>query len=114
MDREQKKKARKVVAEAVKDFVEYAIKCGSRNATYYFKAFTNMAYNILGVDVKILNTRDTLDARQLERLEDIERKQAQYLHEYMACGIPYKKIFKKIKKKLSDSQPDQEQLSESQ
>lgn len=120
LEREAKKKARKTLMDVVKDFVIYAMECDSRNATFYYKAFTDMTYNAVGIERTGVPARDTLTAGQLEILAAIEAKQSELITECMAKGTPYKKIYRKVKKKiskiakeLSSSQPDQEQLPES-
>ena len=55
-----------------------------------------MSYKALGVRFVAGTTRDTLDAGQLNRLADIESKQAEYLTECMAKGTQYKKIYKDV------------------
>lgn len=99
--REEKKIGRKTITDAIKDFVQYARECDSKGATHYYRSITDMAYEALGVKFLTKHTRDTLDLEQLHRLDEIERRQAELLCECMAYGTPYKKIFKKLKKKIT-------------
>lgn len=99
-ERESKKQQRLVLTDTVNAFVNYSRGYGSRNAEFYFKAISDMAYSALGVKTKVKNIRDTLSVGQLNRLSEIEDLQAELLCEYMASRIPYKKIYKKLKKEI--------------
>ncbi len=98
--REEKKLSRRSITDAIKDFVNYAMEGDSKGAKHYYKSITNMAYSALGVKFKTSYVRDTLDPEQLEVLAKIERRQAEYLYESMANNVPYKKIYKNLRKQI--------------
>lgn len=92
------KEARKILTDAIKRFVEYAMQQGSKNAKRYYKNITDMMYKVLflldAATIKEGNIRDRLDLEQLSLLDVADRQVARVLDKCMEAGMPYKDAYK--------------------
>lgn len=88
--------------DKIKEFVEYSIKQGSKNAKMYYMNITNMTYKAL----ELLNLnkytpiRDFLDLSDMLNLLLAERKVIECLEEWMKRKLHYKQIYIFAKEEL--------------
>ena len=99
--REQGKEIRVGLTDAIKDFVEYASKLGSKKADMYYMNITKMEYKALGfIQEAKPKLRDTLNLMELHQLilaEDLCKRQ---FKKYMNDGLHYKEIYLLVKQDL--------------
>jgi len=102
--REQGKQVRLEMTDAVKHFVEYATRQGSKNAKMYYANLTVMTYKALGLiekNEKVRNEfRNKLDQMDLFILTSAERVAQKTLLEGMELGLHYKEIYQLAKQKV--------------
>lgn len=89
------KEVRRLETDAIKEFTDYAVIQGSKNAQRYYKHFSTLADNAAG----IIN-RDTATVIQLNTLLLIERVISTEIHNGITAGTPYKTIFQNCKDRL--------------
>ena len=98
------KVARRVETDTIKDFVEYATKQGSRNASKYYINLTKMTYRALSMIEQGLKApnglRDLLNGMQLSYLNTAEYIAANALAEGMDSQKFYKDIYQFAKQKV--------------
>lgn len=95
------KDARKLLADEIQKFVDYAKSTGSKNAGRYFSNITRTVYNsFLIVEPKADKIRELLTAIQLSTLQTAELIAANVLAQGMENNLNYKDIFQQIKKEL--------------
>lgn len=101
----QSKEARKSVTDTISDFVEYATKQGSRNASMYYSNITKMEYKALELIAKNEKVskgfRDTLDSMQLCFLSACEQVAKLAVKEGMENGLHYKDIYQDAKNRVT-------------
>ena len=96
------KSARLEETDAIKDFIEYATKQGSKNAKHYYSLITKSSYRALGlIAQKSPKLRDEMTGFELAELMLAERLAASKLREYMDAGRQYKDIYKSVAGDLS-------------
>jgi phage regulator Rha-like protein len=88
--------------DGVKEFVEYATRQGSQNASKYYMALTKMENQALFLIGKAVgeNFRDTLGTSQLLNLATAEIVAQRALREGMAKQLHYKDIYQLAKQKV--------------
>jgi len=95
------KSARAEETEAIKEFIDYATKQGSKNAKFYYKHITNCTYKALGLMAqKHPKLRDQMNIYQISELMLAERMAANKILEYMSLKRHYKDIYDSVKKDL--------------
>ena len=101
--RKQSVIGRREETDVIEDFIEYAIKQGSKSAKWYYKHITNATYRALELMVhKKPAIRDTLNPYQIAELILAERLAKNSLKKYMDMGRNYKDIFECVKTDLID------------
>lgn len=95
------KAVRRETTDAIKDFVEYAVKQGSTNAVRYYGNITKMENKALFMlEQKFDNIREVLNNHQLSTLKIADRIVYESLQEGMERGMHYKDIFKLAKERV--------------
>jgi len=95
------KAVRKETTDAIKDFVEYAVKQGSKNAVRYYANITKMENKALFIlEQKFDNVRQVLDNHQLSTLKTADRIVYETLQEGMERSMNYKDIYKLAKERV--------------
>lgn len=95
--REQSKIGRKEATEVYKGFVDYAEASGSRNAKMYYKHFTVLAHNIVGI-----TDRDQASAIQLCQLVQVEQMISLLTSEKTKEGKEYHQVFREVKAEMEE------------
>lgn len=89
------KAMRKETTDAIKDFTEYAIGQGSKNALMYYSNITRMENKALFImEQKFPNLREVLNHQQLATLRVVDKMVSDTLQEGMEKDMNYKDIFK--------------------
>jgi phage regulator Rha-like protein len=102
LSRTSGKDSRKLLADEINKFVQYAIDRESNNADQYFNLITKVVYNaILVTNPKASKIREQLTTIQLSILSTAELIAAKVLKESMELELPYKEIFKQVKSSLN-------------
>lgn len=92
------KVTRKEETDIIKEFVEYAISQGSKNAGNYYTNLTRMENKALFIiEQKFANVREVLDGQQLAILNTCDQAVAKSLRDGMKEHMHYKEIYKKAK-----------------
>jgi phage regulator Rha-like protein len=88
--------------DGVQDFVDYAIRQGSRNADKYYVALTKMEYRALFLldHPSVAGLRDKLNVVQLVNLATAEAVAQRALRDGMAAGMHYKAIYQEAKQRV--------------
>lgn len=95
------KDARKLLADEIQKFIDYAKLSGSENAERYYSNITRTIYiSLLIVEPKANKIREFLTAIQLSTLQTAELIAADVLTHGMENNLNYKDIFQQIKKEL--------------
>ena len=93
--------ARKILADEIQKFIDYAKANGSNNGDRYFSLITQATYNsFLIIEPRACKVRDLLTAIQLSTLQTAELIVADVLAKGIENIHPYKEIFKHIKQEL--------------
>lgn len=101
LEREQGKIARKESTDVVKEFIQYAIKNGSKSAEMYYVNLTRMENKALFIiQDKFKNLRDILDGQQLGIISAADTAVAKALKDGMEKELPYKEIYQLAKERL--------------
>jgi len=101
MVRSSGKDARKLLADEIKKFIDYAKSAGSSSADRYYSNITRTIYNsFLVIEPKADKVRELLNAIQLSTLQTAELIAADVLVQGMENNLNYKDIFQQIKKEL--------------
>jgi hypothetical protein len=114
--REQGKITRKEETETIKQFVEYAISQGSKNANRYYGNITTMTYKALELvdQNKTTPIRGFLNINNIAKLAWGEQKAKEAMIKGMEQGLHYKEIYLLIKnevEKLNEALPKSNFLS---
>lgn len=92
--RTQGKLVRRETTDIIKEFVEYAINQGSKNAKRYYGNITKMQYKALGIiQLGKPKVRDILDIMEIGQLAVAENIVQQGLKRYMEEKVHYKEIY---------------------
>jgi phage regulator Rha-like protein len=95
------KDARKLLANEIQKFVDYAKLSGSNNAGRYYSIITQTVYSsFLIVEPKADKIRELLTAIQLSTLQTAELIAADVLVQGMENNLNYKDIYQQLKKEL--------------
>ena len=95
------KAVRRETTDAIKDFVEYAVKQGSKNAIRYYSNISKMENKALFIlEQKFENVREVLNNHQLSTLKTADRIVYETLHEGMERNMDYKDIYKLAKERV--------------
>lgn len=86
---------RKLVTDQIKLFVEYAKKCGSKNADRYYSNFTDLANKY----AQIYN-RDFSEFEKLKNLETVEKVISKEIERQISKKVEYHEAFRNIKSKV--------------
>lgn len=87
--------------DAIKDFVTYAEKQGSKNAGWYYKIFTRMENEALFIiEGKFKNLRDMMTGTQLMTIGVADKIVAKTIQEGMASRLYYRDIYQKAKENM--------------
>jgi phage regulator Rha-like protein len=101
MVRSSGKDARKLLADEIKKFVDYAKLSGSCNAERYYSIITRTIYNgFLIVEPRADKLRELLTTIQLSMLQTAELIATDILVQGMENNLHYKDIYRQIKKEL--------------
>jgi len=104
--REQGKQVRLNMTDAVKQFIEYSTKQGSRNASRYYASLTRMEYKALGLIEKNEKVskgfRNKLDQMDLFLLTSAEMVARKAIAEGMELNLHYKEIYQLAKQKVME------------
>ena len=88
---------RRLETDAIKDFIEYAIEQGSKNAQMYYvnisKMENNSLLNIELLNQKFKNMRDVVDGFDLTSLQMADKIVAQAIREGMKDNMHYRDIY---------------------
>lgn len=104
--RKSVKETRLTLTDAIKEYINYAIKNGSktykRNPKAAYILFTKMtAKALFDLNVKIdKNVRNKMEKKQLENLKFAEKLQAKIILEEIKKGTEYHKLYKVVKKEV--------------
>ena len=99
--REQGKIARKAETDTIKEFVDYALSQGSKNAKFYYKHITVACYRCLQlIESEKPKLRDLLNVLELNQLMLAEVVAERSLKKHMAENEHYKAIFSLVKADL--------------
>lgn len=95
------KAIRKETTDAIKDFVEYAVKQGSTNAVRYYSNISTMENKALFIlEQKFDNIREVLNNHQLSTIKTADRIVYEALQEGMERNMNYKDIYKMAKERV--------------
>jgi len=95
------KAIRKETTDAIKDFVEYAIKQGSKSASTYYMNISKMENKALFIlEQKFDNIRNVLNNHQLSTLKTADRIVYESLQEGMERNMNYKDIYQMAKERV--------------
>jgi len=95
------KAIRKETTDAIKDFIEYAVKQGSTNAVRYYANITKMENKALFIlEQKFDNLREVLDGQQLSTLRVADKMVQDTLQEGMERSMHYKDIYQLAKERV--------------
>lgn len=95
------KAVRKETTDAIKDFIEYAVKQGSTNAVRYYSNISKMENKALFIlEQKFDNVREVLNNHQLSTLKTADRIVYETLQEGMERGMNYKDIYQLAKERV--------------
>lgn len=95
------KAIRKETTDAIKDFIEYAVKQGSKNAVMYYSNISKMENKALFIlEQKFDNIREVLNNHQLSTIKTADRVVYETLQEGMERGMDYKDIYKLAKERV--------------
>ena len=101
VERERGKVQRKKCTDIIKDFVDYAVRQGSSNASRYYSNISKMEINgLFLIDQKFPNMREVLNTDQLHILEMADRAVQNAIIEGMEVNLPYKDIYQNAKAKI--------------
>lgn len=101
LERQSGKLIRKECTEIIKEFIEYAVKQGSKNAMRYYSNISKMEINSLFlIEQKFPNMREALNIRQLNLLKCADEAVQQSLIDGMADNLHYKEIYQLAKNKI--------------
>lgn len=92
--RQAGKQIRRAETDTIKQFVRYAEVQGSRNASWYYRNFTDLTYRALGFHGEHKPSRDMLNPQQAAALTLIESAIAETVRQGMDAMMPYKEIFR--------------------
>jgi Rha family phage regulatory protein len=99
--RTQSKQVRLQQTDVIKEFVDYAISQGSKNAKHYYKHYTNATYKALKlIQFKKPKLKDTLDTMELAQLMVAENIAKQSIRKHIAEGEHYKSVYELVKRDL--------------
>lgn len=95
------KAIRNETTDAIKDFIEYAVKQGSTNAVRYYGNITKMEnMSLFILEQKFENVREVLNNHQLSTLKTADRIVYETLQEGMERGMHYKDIYQLAKERV--------------
>lgn len=95
------KAVRKETTDAIKDFVEYAVKQGSKNAITYYSNISKMENKALFIlEQKFDNIREVLNNHQLSTIRMADRIVYEALQEGMERSMDYHDIYKMAKERV--------------
>ncbi len=98
-ERKSGKISRKEETDIIKEFIEYAIKNGSKSSHRYYGNYTRMQNSALFIlTQKFKNVRDALDRQQLTVLNTCDQIVAKAIRDGMKEELYYKDIFQLAKK----------------
>ena len=95
---------RRLETDVIKEFVEYALSQGSKNAKTYYMNISKMEnhtlFNLDMLEMKFPNLRDVLEGYQLFTLQNADRIVGRALKEGMERELFYKEIYKLAKQRV--------------
>jgi len=101
LDREESKLIRRECTDVIKEFVEYAVKQGSKSATKYYANLSKMELRSLFLlEQKYPNAREVMNMKQLSLIKMADEAVRTTLEEEMKKGTFYKDIYKLAKSKI--------------
>lgn len=95
--REQTKAVRKNETDVIKDFVEYATKQGSKNASRYYSNITKMTNKALELLVQTKEgkpLRDLATVTELGFIQVVDNRATEAIKDGLDRKLPYKEIYK--------------------
>jgi len=101
--RTEGKDVRKVLTDAISQFINYAIDNGSQGAERYYSIITRLTYkSFLLLEPKASEVREILTAVQLSQLQTLELIAATILIKGIDSKLAYKKIYRQLKTELNE------------
>lgn len=97
--REESKQVRRYETDQIEIFVEYAKQHGSRNADRYYTILTKLVNNKLMIGS---GQRDHLSQETLMEIKALETLIKMKLHKLMEDEVPYKEVYREIKKMICE------------
>lgn len=88
---------RKGEADYIQEFVIYAEESGSKNSKRFWKHFSNLTNKLCG-----RSSRDIATAKQLDKLERLEKLITGMIREKVENKVEYHDAYKEIAKQISD------------
>ncbi|WP_108651233.1 hypothetical protein [Dongshaea marina] len=85
------------LTDCIKAFTEYADEQGSRSASRYYKAITDLCHKTVGIGSGL---RDALTPLQLSQLVVVENAAISAISSSMARETPYKEVYQNVKAEL--------------
>lgn len=96
--RSEGKMIRRDETDVIKDFILYALDQGSKSSNMYYKHFTSLTNNTVGV---VAGQRENLSHMTLSSIKLVENKISELLVEAMEDEVPYKEVYQNIKVQLA-------------
>lgn len=96
-ERDKTKLTRKDEADYIQEFVMYAKESGSKNFNRFWIHFSNLTNKLCGI-----SSRDIATAKQLDKLERLEKLITGMIREKVDNKVEYHKAYKEIAKQISD------------
>lgn len=96
-ERDKTKLTRKNEADYIQEFVIYAKESGSKNFNRFWIHFSNLTNKLCGI-----SSRDIATAKQLDKLERLEKLITGMIREKVDNKVEYHKAYKEIAKQISD------------
>lgn len=101
LHRQESKYIRKECTDVIKEFIEYAIKQGSKSASKYYVNLSKMELRSLFLlEQKYPNAREIMTMKQLSLIKMADEAVRSTLEEEMIKGTFYKDIYKIAKEKI--------------
>ena len=101
LEREESKYIRRECTDVIKEFIEYAIKQGSKSAAKYYVNLSKMELRSLFLlEQKYPNAREIMNMKQLTLIKMADEAVRVTLEEEMKKETHYKEIYKAAKEKI--------------
>lgn len=100
-ERQESKYIRKDCTDTIKEFIEYAIKQGSKSAAMYYVNLSKMELkHLFLLEQKFPNAREVMSMKQLSLIKMADEAVRLSLEDGMKEGLQYKQIYQLAKQKI--------------